>query len=208
MSSLLTLALLYLAALLIPGPNMLLLTHTAASRSRRSAFAVALGIALGTLMWVSIAVFGLRELFDALPMLQTVLKLVGGFYLLYLAVSLLRSAKSLPADSVPEAMQSHSFATNFRRGLLTNVTNPKSLAFWSSVAVVSIDPSTPFWLQVTAVALIGAMGLLWHIGVAYVFSTAPAQRAYLRAKPALSVITAAIMAAFGAKLLWTVSRHG
>ena len=34
LSSLVPLALLYLAALIIPGPNLLLLTHTAASSSR------------------------------------------------------------------------------------------------------------------------------------------------------------------------------
>ena len=55
-----------------------------------------------------------------------------------------------------------------------------------------------------AVAMVGAMGLVYHLGVAWLFSTAPAQQAYLRAKPALSVVTGAVMTAFGLRLLWSL----
>jgi threonine efflux protein len=85
--------------------------------------------------------------------------------------------------------------------LLTNATNPKSLAFWSSVAVVSIDPNSSLLVRIASVALVAVMGLAWHVGVAILFSTAPAQRAYLRVKPVLSAITSIIMAAFGVRLL-------
>ena len=66
-ATLTTLALLYLAALIIPGPNLLLLTHTAASASRRTALGVALGISTGTVLWVAVAVFGVQQIFDAAP---------------------------------------------------------------------------------------------------------------------------------------------
>jgi threonine efflux protein len=213
MTSLFTLALLYLAALMIPGPNMILLTHTAASVSRPAALATALGISVGTLMWVAIAVFGMKSIFDAAPVLQTALRLVGGLYLLYLAWGLTRDVwghrASPKLDSSVAATRANGndtsddqrFAKYFRRGLLTNATNPKSLAFWSSVAVVSIDPNASLAIQIASVVLVAVMGLGWHIGVAFLFSTAPAQRAYLRVKPVLSVITSIIMAGFGVRLL-------
>ena len=89
-STLITLALLYLAALIIPGPNLLLLTHTAASSSRRAALGVALGITTGTFIWVAVAVFGVQQIFAAVPALQFALKVVGGAYLLYLAFGMFR----------------------------------------------------------------------------------------------------------------------
>jgi threonine efflux protein len=211
MTSLFTLALLYLAALLIPGPNMILLTHTAASVSRRAAVATALGISVGTLMWVAIAVFGMKSIFDAAPVLQTALRLVGGLYLLYLAWGLMRDVWRRPATVNRSSNDAEQNATDtnadlhstsfFRRGLLTNATNPKSLAFWSSVAVVSINPKASLAIQLASVALVAIMGLAWHVGIAFLFSTAPAQRAYLRVKPVLSIITSIIMAVFGARLL-------
>ena len=85
--------------------------------------------------------------------------------------------------------------------MLTNLTNPKSLAFWTSVAVVSLDPNALLATRISAVMMVGMMGLVWHIGVAYLFSTPPAQRAYLRAKPVLSLITGVVMGAFGTRLL-------
>lgn len=214
-STLITLALLYLAALLIPGPNLLLLTHTAASSSRRAALAVALGITVGTFFWVGVAVFGIQQIFAALPALQVVLKAVGGAYLLYLALGLFRTlwaarsarggretdAANVTSAATTDDEHAHGF-THFRRGLLTNLTNPKSLAFWSSVALVSFDPNATLTTRVVAVLMVGLMGYAWHVMLAYVFSTAPAQRAYLRAKPVLLLLTGTVMTLFGGRLLF------
>lgn len=214
LTSLASLALLYLAALIIPGPNLLLLTHTAAAASRRAALGVAFGIATGTLLWVAIAVFGVQRIFDASPVLQSGLRVAGGIYLLYLAYGLLRSlwvdrkgVTSAPAEVASEDVESEvdsRRSTHFRRGLLTNLTNPKSFAFWTSVAVVSIDASAPLSTHLAAVFMVAAMALVWHIGLAYLFSTSPAQRAYLRAKPVLSLATGVVMGAFGMRLLWSL----
>ncbi len=212
-ASLISLALLYLAALIIPGPNLLLLTHTAASSSRRAALGVAFGIATGTFIWVAVAVFGVQKIFDAAPALQTGLRAVGGLYLLYLAFSLFRSMwadRNTARDTSEAAEAAEAIAaregeagqwTYFRKGLLTNLTNPKSLAFWTSVAVVSLDPNAALTTRISAVMMVGLMGLFWHIGLACLFSTPPAQRAYLRAKPVLSLITGVVMGAFGTRLL-------
>ena len=220
-ATLTTLALLYLAALIIPGPNLLLLTHTAASASRRAALGVALGISTGTVMWVAVAVFGVQQIFEAAPALQTALRAVGGVYLLYLAWGLFGSirqrdqgspaARSRDREDHQEATNevttppaASSRATFYRRGLLTNLTNPKSMAFWTSVAVVSLDPQATLATRLAAVAMVGCMGLVYHLSLAWLFSTAPAQQAYLRAKPVLSAITGAIMTAFGVRLLWSL----
>ncbi|MBC7709524.1 MAG: LysE family transporter [Rhizobacter sp.] len=212
LTSLASLALLYLAALIIPGPNLLLLTHTAASASRRAALGVAFGIATGTLLWVGIAVFGVQKIFNAAPMLQTSLRVAGGVYLLYLAYGLLRSlwgdrsGASNAVTSVAGAEVAREAGSGqssyFRRGLLTNLTNPKSFAFWTSVAVVSLDPNALLATRLLAVFMVAMMAVVWHIVLAFVFSTPPAQRAYLRAKPMLSLVTGVVMGAFGTRLLW------
>jgi threonine efflux protein len=211
LSSLGALALLYLAALLVPGPNLLLLTHTAVASSRRAALGVALGIAIGTFIWVTVAVFGVHKIFETAPALQTALRIIGGLYLLYLAQGLLRSVwtdratakqNDVKSDSGLTVRSRGSPFTYVRRGLLTNLTNPKSLAFWTSVAIVSLDPNAPLATRIAAVLMVGSMGLVWHIALAYVFSTAPAQRAYLRAKPVLSLVTGVVMGVFGLRLLW------
>ena len=220
-ATLTTLALLYLAALIIPGPNLLLLTHTAASASRSAALGVALGISTGTVMWVAVAVFGVQQIFEAAPALQTALRAIGGVYLLYLAWGLFGSVRharhSNSADRTPDredrgdlaeevakSPTASSRAAFYRRGLLTNLTNPKSMAFWTSVAVVSLDPQATLATRLAAVAMVGGMGLVYHLSLAWLFSTAPAQQAYLRAKPALSAITGVIMTAFGVRLLWSL----
>jgi threonine/homoserine/homoserine lactone efflux protein len=211
-STLITLALLYLAALIIPGPNLLLLTHTAASSSRRAALGVALGITTGTFLWVAVAVFGVQQIFAAVPTLQLALKTVGGAYLLYLAFGMFRTfwltrgGANVVSDAATESVQvggaNEGQLTHYRRGLFTNLTNPKSLAFWTSVAVVSIDPNATLATRIAAVMMVGVMGFAWHVALAYVFSTAPAQRAYMRAKPVLLLVTGCVMTLFGGRLLF------
>ena len=214
LSSLISLAVLYLVALIIPGPNLLLLTHTAASSSRRAALGVAFGITTGTFIWVAVAVFGVQKIFVAAPALQTGLRVVGGLYLLYLAFSMFRSMwsdrKTRPDLISVAAARDEEFGqrTFFRKGLLTNLTNPKSLAFWSSVAVVSLDPNAALATRISAVMMVGIMGLVWHIGLAYLFSTTPAQRTYMRAKPTLSLITGVVIGAFGTRLLLSLGFRG
>lgn len=210
-STLITLAALYLAALIIPGPNLLLLTHTAASSSRRAALGVALGITTGTFLWVAVAVFGVQQVFAAVPALQLALKAIGGAYLLYLAFGMFRSlwlsrgatraALEEDASDAQATVVDQGRFTHYRRGLLTNLTNPKSLAFWTSVAVVSIDPNATLATRIAAVMMVGLMGFVWHVVLAYVFSTAPAQRAYMRAKPVLLIVTGCVMTLFGGRLL-------
>ena len=135
-SSLISLALLYLAALIIPGPNLLLLTHTAASSSRRAALGVAFGIATGTFMWVAVAVFGVQKIFDAVPTLQNGLRAVGGLYLLYLAFSLFRSmwidrkAALDTSDAViaPEDKAAEEGATNLLQQRLADQSDESEIA--------------------------------------------------------------------------------
>ncbi len=135
--------------------------------------------------------------------------------LLYLAYSLLRSlwvdrktmatATTVAEDVINTAVEVLLERGQFaycRRGLLTNLTYPKSFAFWTSVAVVSIDAKAPMSVHFAAVLMVATMALVWHIGLAYLFSTPPAQRAYLRAKPILSLVTGVVMDAFGTRLLY------
>ena len=65
-------------ALISPGPNVLLVTQTAVSRTRPAGIMTALGIATGALVWSSTAMGGLNFLVDKLAWLYWTLRLIGG----------------------------------------------------------------------------------------------------------------------------------
>src|SRR5436190_3725223 len=121
LSTFVTIWLLHVAALLTPGANVLLVSHLAASGSRRSAYYAALGVAIGAAIWSSAAVLGVSAVFAAFPAARLSLQVAGAVYLLYVASRLWRSRA--PAASPSSSLQA---TRAVRAGLLTNLSNPKS----------------------------------------------------------------------------------
>lgn len=191
--------LVHVAAIASPGPNFLIVTQTAMSRTRRAGVAAALGIAAGAAVWSGSVVLGLSALFGQFPWLHGALRVLGGGYLVYLGIRLWRAA----AQPLPGAACAAG-ATDwraFRRGLLTNLTNPKAALFYGSVFAAFLAPGLPAWVGLAAVALILANSALWHVALACLFSTGRAQRAYGRLKRWIDRLAGAALGALGLGLL-------
>jgi homoserine/homoserine lactone efflux protein len=146
--------LLYLAAALglslTPGPNSLLvLTHGALHGHRKTLFTVA-GGALGFVALIALSMLGIGALLKASASALTVLKLLGGVYLIWLGVRLWRApAIHLRADASKAGIRS---AGLFRQGLLTALSNPKALLFYGAFLPQFIDPARDLLVQFVIMA--------------------------------------------------------
>ena len=196
LSCLITIWLLDVASLIIPGANVLLVSQLSASESPRSATAAAIGVAAGAALWSSAAVLGVDALFAAFPTVRLFLQIAGAAYLLYLA-SLLWRERLLPA-SQPAAT---SAARAFRLGLLTNLSNPKSALFFGSVfsAALPAHPSAP--MLCSALALVVGNSLAWHLLLAYLFSRHAVQAGYELHREVFARVGATVMGGLGLGLL-------
>ena len=113
----------------MPGPAMLYATAQTLARGRRAGWMAALGIHLGGYAHVVAAALGLAVLFEAVPVLYTVVKFAGAGYLIWLGITLLRSPAN-PETSVAEIKSRSPGLTFWGR------------AFWESVAVEILNPKT------------------------------------------------------------------
>jgi len=52
------------AALISPGPNFLLITRASSAESRRAGLWTALGVVMGTAVWATTALLGVRAIFS------------------------------------------------------------------------------------------------------------------------------------------------
>jgi threonine/homoserine/homoserine lactone efflux protein len=147
-------ALLYFAAALglslTPGPNSLLvLTHGALHGHRRTLATVA-GGAIGFALLIGLSMAGIGALLQASAHALTVLKWIGGAYLVWLGIQVWRSPPlrldldAAPADAAPLAM--------FRQGLFTAASNPKGLLFFGAFLPQFIDPARDLWTQFAVMA--------------------------------------------------------
>ena len=77
-----------------PGLDTALILRTAAAEGGRKAVQATLGIALGCLMWGVVTALGLGALLAASERAYTVLKWIGGAYLIWLGVNMILKPRS------------------------------------------------------------------------------------------------------------------
>jgi len=135
---------------LTPGPNSLLaLTHGALYGARRTLFTIIGGV-FGFSALIALAMFGLTALLQASASVLTVLKWVGGAYLLWLGIQLWRSPALQLEVNTRAARLSN--AAMFRQGLLSAMANPKVLLFYGAFLPQFIDPQRGLFLQFVIMA--------------------------------------------------------
>lgn len=118
-------------AYLLPGPDMFLVLQTSAIQGRPQALATAAGLGLARIAQVTLAALGLTTLIATAGWAFDITRIVGAAYLVWVGVGILRSRDLIPdpATAAPLVHRRGSLAAAARRGLLTNITNPKALLF-------------------------------------------------------------------------------
>ncbi|MBK9360619.1 MAG: LysE family transporter [Rubrivivax sp.] len=151
---------------LTPGPNSLLvLTHGALHGHRRTLFTVA-GGALGFTALIALSMVGIGALLQASAQALTVLKLVGGAYLVWLGIQLWRSPPVL-LQAAPGSTDARG-RTLFRQGLLTAMSNPKALLFYGAFLPQFIDlqrPLLPQFVVMTATFVVVEWFVEWGLAL-------------------------------------------
>ena len=186
-------------AILSPGPGIIACTRSAASRGRKAALPYAIGLAVGASLWCLFSVFGLTLVFRLVPHLFTVLKLLGGACLIWIAWKMWRHA----ADPLAAAAGATA-GPGFWSGLALNLSNPKPALFYGAV-LLSLFPRLH---GIAGPALIYAVALtvelVFYLSVTTLMSTAPVQRRYFSAKLWIDRIAGTLIAVLGLTL---VIRH-
>ncbi|MCR8725948.1 LysE family translocator [Frigidibacter sp. ROC022] len=134
---------------LTPGPNMAWLAVVAASKGRRPGLAAVAGVALGLLVVGLAAALGLAAMIQASPALYQTLRWGGTLWLLYLAWDGWRDA-----DAENTQTEGWPMARYFRRGLVTNLLNPKAAVFFVAVLPGFVDPTGPVVQETVTLSLI------------------------------------------------------
>src|SRR5215207_10122128 len=115
-----------LALNIVPGADMTFVIAAAARGGRRDGVVAALGIGTGTFVHILAAVLGLSAILASSQTAFNAVKWIGAAYLLWLAVSLLRSGRDKQAGQNP----SGSGLRLFRAAALVNILNPKVALFF------------------------------------------------------------------------------
>jgi threonine/homoserine/homoserine lactone efflux protein len=152
-----------------PGPDTLYIVGRGSTQGWRAGAVAALGIGAGTLVHICAAALGLSAILAASATAFTTVKIIGAAYLLYVGISLIRSAGASESSPGAIAVRPASMRGIFVQGFLTNVLNPKVALFFLAFLpqfVASDAGSKPL-----AFLFLGGIfdfnGTLWNLFVAW-----------------------------------------
>ncbi len=191
-----------LFAAVSPGPAVLMSARTGLTEGFRTGALLSLGIGAGAVVWASAAMFGLNLVFAAAPALLWALKILGGAYLIWIGVTLWRSAAT-PLDTTDKRAVPRSGASAFRLGLFTQLANPKPAVMFSAIFLGTVPQGTPTWVYAALLAVVFLNETLWNIAVARIFSADRTRDRYISLKTVIDRCFGGMLALLGLKLAAT-----
>ena len=190
-------------ALVTPGLDALVVAQTAATSGRRDSFAAAAGVGAGMAVWSVAALSGLAVLFAEAAWLYRLVALAGAAYLVVTGVQMLVAAARNGGHQAGETEANAArpgVPAAFRRGLLTNLSNPKAAVLFASVFAVTLPPRTGHGMGAALVLGAALSSALWYVLLARLLSGEAVRAAYRQAERGLTAAAGACFAGFGTAL--------
>ena len=199
---LLSVASIWSIAVITPGPNFFITAQTTIKHSRSAGIFVVLGTCTGTIIWSLAGYFGIAYLFIAAPWIYTTLKVVGGSYIIYLGIILIiNSCKSNTQLDIHLENSQINFL-NWWKGLITNLSNPKTAMFITSLFASVLPKEPTISIGIFIVTLMVVISLIWYFFIVLLFSSNKVSNYYNRMQKWLEGFAGIIFLAFGAKLVF------
>jgi threonine/homoserine/homoserine lactone efflux protein len=143
-----------------PGPDMILVITRGVAQGRRTALATAVGCVSAGFIQIPLLAFGLASIINASPLAHEILRWTGAAYLVFIGVRLLISSRRSWAAEDP-LVDRASLGAALRQGLISNLTNPQTLAFMLALLPQFVTPGAGSVTQLVVLGLtMKGVGLL------------------------------------------------
>lgn len=199
MSSIAAFSALSVLLVLIPGPAVMLILKSAIARGRGPALLTALGVLTADLVWAGASVAGLTALLVSSQVAFDVVRYLGAAYLIFLGGKLLLT-RSGPDLAALTTGRPRSGWRAFREGLLSDLSNPKTVIVFTSVIPQFLHHGARPIDTLVLGAAFAVIGFLSLTSYALVFSAAARMLRNARVVRAILRTGGAILAAFGVGL--------
>lgn len=190
---------------MVPGPDLLLVIGRTVGQGFKAGSVAALGICTGTLFHILAAALGLSAILATSAIAFNVVKVIGGLYLIYMAITLFRSRRDTVGESTITTKTTRlPLRKIYYQGLISNVFNPKMAVFFLAFVPQFISTSSDH--KTMAFIVLGLIfnfnGMLWSHLVAWISSTIRHKLSVSKVvQKWLSRITASLFGFFGIRLL-------
>jgi RhtB (resistance to homoserine/threonine) family protein len=164
----------------IPGADFAMVLRQSIAHGRRAALFTSAGIATSILVHGSYTLLGVGMIVGQSLLLFNILKWAGAAYLVWLAISALRSAPPTPPDEADVASARRGDFAAFALGFLTNLLNPKAVLFFLALFTTLVSAHTQMDIKAIYVVAMSIMLFAWFALVSIFFTTASVRQSFFK----------------------------
>ena len=189
------LALAHFVALLSPGPDFFLLAGYAVRYRMRGSTGLCVGIAIGNGLYILLAIIGwgiLRQL----PLLFTIIELLGAIYLLWIGSLLIRS-RPQTLTGADARSTCPGFGKQLLLGLGSSLLNPKNALFYLALMTALLGPSVTLLQQTMSGIWMTSVVLCWDLLIVVFIGLPQIQRRLTRGILWVERIAGGVLIIFG-----------
>ena len=189
------LALAHFVALLSPGPDFFLLVGYAVRYRMRGSTGLCVGIAVGNGLYILLAIIGwgiLRQL----PLLFTIIELLGALYLLWIGSLLIRS-RPQTLTGTDARSTCPGFGKQLLLGLGSSLLNPKNALFYLALMTALLGPSVTLLQQTMSGIWMTSVVLCWDLLIVMFIGLPQIQRRLTRGILWVERIAGGVLIIFG-----------
>ena len=189
------LALAHFVALLSPGPDFFLLVGYAVRYRMRGSTGLCVGIAIGNGLYILLAIIGwgiLRQL----PLLFTIIELLGAIYLLWIGSLLIRS-RPQTLTGADARSTCPGFGKQLLLGLGSSLLNPKNALFYLALMTALLGPSVTLLQQTMSGIWMTSVVLCWDLLIVMFIGLPQIQRRLTRGILWVERIAGGVLIIFG-----------
>ncbi|HCA5736807.1 TPA: LysE family translocator [Citrobacter freundii] len=189
------LVLAHFVALLSPGPDFFLLVGYAVRYRMRGSTGLCVGIAVGNGLYILLAIIGwgiLRQL----PLLFTIIELLGAIYLLWIGSLLIRS-RPQTLTGADARSTCPGFGKQLLLGLGSSLLNPKNALFYLALMTALLGPSVTLLQQTMSGIWMTSVVLCWDLLIVMFIGLPQIQRRLTRGILWVERIAGGVLIIFG-----------
>ncbi len=189
-----------------PGANLFVVVQTSLSSGLRAGVHTGLGVALGDAIYSGLGLFGMVALMTQFESLFSIIKIAGGVYLLWYAYGVVKNQNDIQIGALHTLVPGQG-AVFFRRGLITDLSNPQTVLFFISIFSVTLSAETPTWAKLLTWFGIVMSSVIWRIFLSQAFSLSVVRRGYSRIQRVISKVIGTVVGAFALRLIYEGGRE-
>jgi RhtB (resistance to homoserine/threonine) family protein len=188
----------FIPALMLPGPDFVAIVRSSMNYGTRAGLLTTVGVSMGLCLYATLSILGLSAILAEYQWLTWAVRVLGGSYLIYLGIKLLRSK---PTQINVQSTRNPTRNKALLFGFLVTLTNPKAIVLFASVFATAITPNTPVWVMMLMIAFVTLSSLVWYSLVSLFMSSAPVMRRFENAKHRIERAAGVCFIGLGGKVL-------